>query len=140
TEYAQSPLKRSFIAARAVIACRSERVRHATESVLVHLQPEANVRLVLLPAHGAQKFGRRNRARRVDRESGLVVLEPKIGEAQAREMARGKEPGVVMDLPVPATAGHPVEIAGEQPLAGWRAGEHAALLQQIEKLPVLLRR
>src|SRR5215831_21042547 len=42
TEYAQSPLRRSFVAARAATMCRSERVRHATESVLVHLQPEAN--------------------------------------------------------------------------------------------------
>src|SRR5215472_5525242 len=115
TEYAQSPLPRSFIAAATVIACRSERIRHTAESFLVHLEPESNVRLVFLPAHGAQIFGRCNRTRRVDCKAGVVVLEQEIGETHTREMVRRKEPSVVIELSVPAAAGHPIEIAGKEP-------------------------
>src|SRR5262245_59132051 len=72
----------------------SEQIRQAAEPILADLQPEAGARLILLPAHRTQPVARRNKSRRIDGQSGLVVGEEKRWETQPPEAIAGIEPSI----------------------------------------------
>src|SRR5262249_16629559 len=106
-----------------------ECIGNAAEAVLAHLQPEADLRLILLASLRPEKFAGGNLARRVGRPFGAIMLEQELGKAHLREAVARERPGMIVERAVAARAAHPVEVAGEQPQAHGCAGELPALLQ-----------